>query len=40
MKYVKCIEIHVNEHVERIFAINLPYRDRMPNYISECLKNI
>jgi len=29
------IRTHVYEYTERIFASNLPYRDRKPKYISK-----
>jgi len=32
--------MYVHEYTEQIFASNIPYRDRMPKYISEFLKKI
>jgi len=32
---VKYIRIYAYEYTKRIFAINLPYRDRKPKYISK-----
>ena len=35
MKYIR---IHIYEYIERMFASNLPYRDRKPKYISTFFK--
>jgi len=35
---VNYIRIHVYEYTERMFASNLPYRDRKPKYMSKSLK--
>jgi len=32
---VKYTRIHVYEYTERMFATNLPYRDRKPKYTSK-----